>query len=348
VRRQRLRGLILILAAGCAEPTWEAELASNDPRAVAEAFVDHSSFRQAALEASLNDPIRDYGLLRLEHYTSDWNRLPVWDPAGIGEALPETDEALLALGRRAFLTLPMSPSRQWPDLVDPTTLAWADDLPALSCASCHSAIVDGERVLGLPDPSLDLSPTWPLGTVDPTSDGMTNPTTVADLRVVRHQAALHWSGTLDNSLAALAVRIDTLLITDMGAQARPPRVAPVAIAAWLWSLAETLPPIDTSHAGAGVFDVHCAACHGLDGVAEPVLVDVVGTDPAAADSSTRGTGRYRVPSLRGVGQRSPLLHDGSVHSLDVLLDSQRMGGHSFGQELDDADRALLLGFLGTL
>ncbi|MFT4626397.1 MAG: mono/diheme cytochrome c family protein [Myxococcota bacterium] len=127
-----------------------------------------------------------------------------------------------------------------------------------------------------------------------------------------------------------------------------PRVVPIAIAAWLWAGADGLPPVDLSHPGAEVFEVTCAPCHGLDGVAAPVDVDVVGTDPAAADSSTRGTGRYRVPSLRGVGQRAPLLHDGSVRSLEALLDPQRDGGHTFGHDLPDADRALLESFLLTL
>jgi hypothetical protein len=92
-----------------------------------------------------------------------------------------------------------------------------------------------------------------------------------------------------------------------------------------------------------------------------VALDVVGTDPAIGLSADRGTGTYRVPSLRGVGSRPLLLHDASVPSLDVMFDPARTSdgyakstrggavkGHVFGLALDDAQRADLLAYLRGL
>ncbi|HEX8954035.1 MAG TPA: hypothetical protein VF945_19405, partial [Polyangia bacterium] len=80
-----------------------------------------------------------------------------------------------------------------------------------------------------------------------------------------------------------------------------------------------------------------------------VPLAVVGTDPAVALSSDRGTGAYRVPSLRGVSTRGRLLHDGSVADLGALFDPGRtVAGHRFGLELPAADRDALVAYLATL
>jgi hypothetical protein len=55
-----------------------------------------------------------------------------------------------------------------------------------------------------------------------------------------------------------------------------------------------------------------------------------------------------VPSLRGLGSRTPLLHDASILTLGAFLDPARAGGHPFGLDLDDASRATLLTYLSTL
>jgi cytochrome c peroxidase len=112
-----------------------------------------------------------------------------------------------------------------------------------------------------------------------------------------------------------------------------------------------------------VFSIACAACHvppRLTG--PPVALAIVGTDPTLGVSADRGTGAYRVPSLRGVGSRGPLLHDGTIPSVDALFDptrltggfSQRLhgsgpvAGHAFGLDLADADRRALTDYLGAL
>jgi cytochrome c551/c552 len=93
----------------------------------------------------------------------------------------------------------------------------------------------------------------------------------------------------------------------------------------------------------------------------------VGTDPGYTLKTRRGTGYYKVPSLKGVWYRGPFLHDGSLATLADVLDPKRVRdyyvptgfrgagvttkavrGHEFGLDLAPNDRAALLAFLNTL
>jgi hypothetical protein len=92
----------------------------------------------------------------------------------------------------------------------------------------------------------------------------------------------------------------------------------------------------------------------------------VGTDPTLAMRSRRGTGYYKVPSLRGVWYRGPFEHNGSVATLEDWFDSRRLDdgytptgyrrfgksgavkGHPYGLNLSADDRAALIAFLKTL
>jgi cytochrome c551/c552 len=93
----------------------------------------------------------------------------------------------------------------------------------------------------------------------------------------------------------------------------------------------------------------------------------VGTDPNYALKTRRGTGYYKVPSLKGLWYRGPFLHDGSLATLEDLIDPKRLQedyvptgfigagiakravrGHEFGMELPDADRKALIAYLKTL
>ena len=93
----------------------------------------------------------------------------------------------------------------------------------------------------------------------------------------------------------------------------------------------------------------------------------VETDPGLALYTRRGTGYYKVPSLRGLWYRGILLHDGSLTTLEELLDPWRLRddfapsgfkgagierrsvpGHPFGMELQEADEAALIAYLKTL
>ena len=92
----------------------------------------------------------------------------------------------------------------------------------------------------------------------------------------------------------------------------------------------------------------------------------VGTDPNLALKTRKGTGLYRVPSLRMVWLEAAFLHDGSIGSLEEQFDPARLRpdfrssnwnpatpahavtGHPFGLTLNANDRADLIAFLRTL
>jgi hypothetical protein len=93
----------------------------------------------------------------------------------------------------------------------------------------------------------------------------------------------------------------------------------------------------------------------------------VGTDSNLTMKTRRGTGYYKVPSLKGVWYRGPFEHSGSVATLEDWFDPRRLRddyvptgfkghgvktravkGHEFGLELSDADRKALIAFLKTL
>jgi hypothetical protein len=93
----------------------------------------------------------------------------------------------------------------------------------------------------------------------------------------------------------------------------------------------------------------------------------VGTDPRLALQTRKGTGYYRVPSLKGVWYRGPFEHNGSVASLEDWFNparlqvdylptgfkgngvkTRRVPGHEFGLNLSQVDKTALLAFLRTL
>jgi hypothetical protein len=97
---------------------------------------------------------------------------------------------------------------------------------------------------------------------------------------------------------------------------------------------------------------------------DDILNVFVGTDPGLALETRRGTGFYKVPSLRGVWMRSALGHEGQAYSLEEWFDPARLKedyvpkgfhlgpgpiqGHEFGIRLPSADRSALVAFLKTL
>jgi mono/diheme cytochrome c family protein len=130
----------------------------------------------------------------------------------------------------------------------------------------------------------------------------------------------------------------------------------------------------------------CASCHTpplytsnkltrADGYAPPpdhpyaadILPLSVGTDPNLALKTRKGTGLYKIPSLKGVWYRGLLGHDGSVASLEDWFDPLRLRddyvpsgfkgykverravpGHPYGLALSTEDKAALIAFLRTL
>lgn len=71
-------------------------------------------------------------------------------------------------------------------------------------------------------------------------------------------------------------------------------------------------------------------------LARDVMPVSVGTDPGLALRTRKGTGLYKVPSLKGVWYRGRYHHDGSISSLEEWLAPSRMTrtkGHEFGLKL---------------
>ena len=103
----------------------------------------------------------------------------------------------------------------------------------------------------------------------------------------------------------------------------------------------------------------------------PKALDVlrvsVGTDQSLALETRKGTGYYKVPSLKGVWYRGRYLHDGSVASLEEMFNPDRLQdthvpggwiplgmktrairGHEFGLNVTPSEREELIAFLRTL
>ena len=93
----------------------------------------------------------------------------------------------------------------------------------------------------------------------------------------------------------------------------------------------------------------------------------VGTDPNMTLKTRRGTGYYKVPSLKGVWYRSMFGHSGWCATLEDWFDPKRLEddyeptgfkpygaqsysvkGHPFGLDLSEEDRRALIAFLKTL
>lgn len=98
-----------------------------------------------------------------------------------------------------------------------------------------------------------------------------------------------------------------------------------------------------------------------------VMPASVGADPTLTLRTRRGTGYYKVPSLKGLWYRGPFEHNGSVTTLEDWFDPARLRedyiptgwkgygvktravpGHEFGLRLAPADKKALMAFLKTL
>jgi hypothetical protein len=82
-----------------------------------------------------------------------------------------------------------------------------------------------------------------------------------------------------------------------------------------------------------------------------IINRVVGTDPELALRTRKGTGYYKIPSLKGVWYRGPFQHGGAAATLEEWLDparKDRIPGHLFGLDLAPEDRRALIAFLETL
>jgi len=173
---------------------------------------------------------------------------------------------------------------------------------------------------------------------------------------------------------------------------RPPDEAMYAMALYLYSLGPAPSPYpfgDAARRGQQIFQEEgCAKCHAPPAYTNNKLIAVpgfeppqddprtarldisnrrVGTDPGLALRTRKGTGYYKVPSLRGLWYRGLYGHSGFVTSLEDWFDPRRLRadyvpsgwrgpgvrtlavpGHDFGLDLEPEDRAALIAFLRTL
>ena len=272
---------------------------------------------------------------------------------------------------------------------------WRDDDPHARLRSLSAEELG--RELGQPDGA-------PPGTMFARFNGSPlHATRMADLRGIRHRAFLDATATHRHrgpeDLARYAILVEYADSTAFGpytmlpaseplARVRPPDEAMLALALYLESLepAPSPHPFDArARRGEAVFrEQRCADCHPPPHYTNNLLVAVdewvppepraselsprgVGTDPGLALYTRKGTGTYRVPSLRGLWYRGLYEHSGSVGSLEEWFDPARLEpehvpggwrgpgvrtraipGHEFGLRLPAEDKQALIAFLRTL
>lgn len=226
------------------------------------------------------------------------------------------------------------------------------------------------------------------------------PTRMADLRGVRDRKYLDATGTHLHrgpaDIARYGILVEyaessvfgphRMLPPELEPRVRPPDEAMYALALYVESLAPAPSPHpfdERARRGRAVFESEgCVKCHtpprytnnrlvAVPGFEPPPREDVserrVNTDPGLALRTRKGTGFYKVPSLRGLWYRGLYEHNGSVSSLEDWFDPRRLKGdyvptgwrgfgverravpgHEFGLDLSPEDKAALIAFLKTL
>ena len=128
---------------------------------------------------------------------------------------------------------------------------------------------------------------------------------------------------------ALAIRQETQILHANRERTRPPRELAWALAMYLYSLAPppspTVATTDAVTRGRAIFDRDCTSCHSDPDGAGPAIAAIdVGTDPALALGTSRGTGLYRPAPLTRVADAAPYLHHGVVATLEDMFDPARL------------------------
>jgi hypothetical protein len=232
---------------------------------------------------------------------------------------------------------------------------------------------------------------------------MFTPPQIPDLIGVRDVRYLDHTGLVQQRSIADLMRYASL-VQDLMGYARygeyPPQRDPngrgvrysdaqlYALALYLYSLEPPSNPHsfgETARRGKQVFETAaCGNCHTpplytsnklipADGFELPsrrpsdAVARPIGVDSRYTLATRKGTGYYKIPSLRGVWRRGPLEHNGSVATLEDWFDPARLSddyrptgfrgagvetravrGHRFGLDLDSDDKSALIAFLRTL
>jgi hypothetical protein len=232
------------------------------------------------------------------------------------------------------------------------------------------------------------------------------PTRMADLRGIRDKRVLDVTATHKNrgpeDVARYGILVEfadsrvfgphRMTAPENAVRVRPPDEAMYAMGLYLYTLEhpKSPHPMDaTARRGKKVFEREgCSDCHTPPIYTNNKLVAVpgftprrgeastkgldisdarVGTDPGLALLTRKGTGYYKVPSLRGLWYRGLYEHSGSVASLEDWFDPRRhapdyvptgwrgpgvtaraVPGHPFGLKLPDDEKRALIAFLKTL
>jgi cytochrome c553 len=224
----------------------------------------------------------------------------------------------------------------------------------VSCASCHADGGTDTVTWMFPDGPRQTPPLW--------NSAQTGP--------------FHWSAALDE----LHDVEDTIHTIQHGIGLAPGAEPPLlglpnagrsadldALAAFMAqgirAPAVPQPTTDLARGRALFVAAGCASCHGgptwtrsampgpagtLDpdgnGMVDAVLYDVGTVNPR----DVRGATGFDVPSLLGVGQSAPYLHDGSYWTLEALLASGHPDPDGAGNGLTPEERALLSAFLHAI
>lgn len=296
---------------------------------------------------------------------------------------PATREEWLALGEQVFWQMPMRRDNylEWiatrPELLEETGFERNADgslrgmvrfkdvrgelRVGVTCGLCHG----GGGVAGRTNTNLDLGlarqifneshgvdgsrfASWGPGRVDITDDLADDPLRVPNLWGTRHQSYLNASGVVRvANPASVAIRFETQYIPGHGLEARPNRVLSWALAMYVLSLKPPAgPDVWPDDAGRAVFEAQCARCHNPDRGFSGDLIEgwLLKGSTTAAESPMRGTGMMKVPSLVGIGQGGPYMHDGRHAELSDVLEAR----HPVGAALSDDEREVLLSYLQSL
>ena len=278
------------------------------------------------------------------------------DPSlAFGDGLPRS-RGLAQLGRNApsLLNAGWSPSQFWdgrladlsrqalqplehPDEMGMTRLAWVHQVASLYAAPMAA-------IFGPLPPLNDLGRFPPAGGPgDPSYEGMAAPDRAA-LEALAGQIAAFLGGYV-RALTAGRGRLDDFLLGQASALS------------------------GDEQAGLGVFlRAGCSDCHGGSSLSDGAYhnLGLPGWPGAAADpgraaiapAEADALGAFRSPSLRNVGATSPYGHNGSLPTLEAVVDLHLAGGGTpeIGQldrrlrpqHLSAAERQVLLDFLRAL
>ena len=278
----------------------------------------------------------------------------------------------------------------------PGTVAFVDidgsPRVGITCALCHSTVEAGAVVVGRARRDFDYGAmrlayhrdtgvpvdadmarrmaSWGPGRADITEDDDEDPVAIPDLWGLRALGTLTQAATVrhgelgDDAPLALAIRQETQILHANRERTRPPRELAYALALFLYSLEPppAAPPTAAAGRGAAIFRRDCEGCHAdAVGSGPPIAFADIGTDPALAAGTSRGTGLYRPAPLLRVAGAAPYLHHGVVPSLADLFDPARLrsdytrgahgpgaiAGHLPGTDLPASEREDLVAYLET-